>query len=473
MTHVTSQTTADAPPAHRFPPALVLAIACVGQFMVVLDVSVINVALPAVRHALGFSPTGLQWVVNAYALTFGGFLLLGGRLADIFGRKRIFITGLGMFAAASLAGGLAGSAGVLTAARAVQGLGAAVLAPATLTLVTTVFPGGPARAKALGTWSAVGAGGGAAGGLIGGALTSYLSWRWTLLINVPIGVAAIVAAIVIIPESRRALTRRLDLLGAVLVTGGLAALIYAIVNTASHGWSSAWTLVPLGVAAVGLAAFVAVESRTAAPLMPLRLFTHRSVWAGTAVMLMVGLAFFSMWYFLSLYAQGIWHYSAIRTGFAFLPHTIAIIVFARLAPSLISRLGARTLILWGAALSVAGFAVQSRITPHSDYLTGMLVPGILMCAGAGLMMTALATTITTGVSHDEAGLVSGVINAARQIGGSIGLAVLATVAAARIPTPAALTAGYARAFEVAAAVLVAAIVVALALPRPEKAADKR
>lgn len=453
---------------------LVLVIACTGQFMVVLDVSVVNVALPSMRTALGFDPAGLQWVVNAYALTFAGCLLLGGRIADLFGRKRVFIIGLALFSVASLAGGLADTPGLLIAARAVQGVGAAVLAPATLTIITTAFTDGPSRAKALGTWTAVGAAGGAAGSLVGGILTEYLSWRWILLINVPIGAIAIGAALVALVESSRT-HGRLDVPGAVLVTGGLAALTYGIVQTHDHGWGSAPVLVPVAAGLVTLAAFVAVELWVAAaPLVPMRLFRSRRVTAGNLVMLLIGSAFFAMWYFLSLYMQNVLHYTAVRTGAAFIPHTATIILGARLAPMLMRRFGVKPLIIGGAVVAAAGFIWQAQITPSSGYATAILGPGIVMCLGAGAMMTPVATTVTSGVAAGEAGLVSGLLSAARQVGGSLGLATLATIATSRAQTvfydsdPAkGLTSGYAEAFTVSAGILIVAALVTLALPGRE------
>ncbi|MFL6071950.1 MAG: MFS transporter [Mycobacteriales bacterium] len=445
-----------------------LTIACAGQFMVVLDVSVVNVALPSIRRGLHFDPAGLQWVVNAYALTFAGFLLLGGRLADLYGRKRVFLTGLALFAAASLGGGLASTAGMLVAARAVQGVGAAVLAPATLTILTTVFTEPAARARALGTWTAMGAAGGATGGLIGGTLTEYLSWRWILLINVPVGAVAIALAAVFLTERVRSSDdgpARLDVPGALLATIGLAGLTYGIVQTQVRGWGAAGTLVPLAGGAAVLAAFVATEARMArAPLMPPRLFRSRAVSAGNLVMLLLGAAFITMWYFLSLYLQNVKHYGALRTGFAFTPHTVMIVAGARLAPRLLPRFGARPMIIAGAVAAAAGFAWQSRIGPHTPYLPGVFGPALLMCGGLGLMMTPVATTVTSGARPGDAGVVSGLMNAARQVGGSLGLAVLATLAGRHTGSPANLATGYGQAFLGSAAILVAVIPVAAALP---------
>ncbi|AEW93775.1 MULTISPECIES: MFS transporter [Streptomycetaceae] len=458
------------------PPAwAVLVAACAGQFLVVLDVSVVNVALPAIRTTLGLSATGLQWVVNAYALTFAGFLLLGGRAADLFGRKRVFLTGLSLFTLASLAGGLSHQPWQLLTARAVQGLGAAVLSPATLTILTTSFPAGPARTRAIGTWTAVGAGGGAAGGLVGGVLTDYLSWRWVLLVNVPIGALVLVLSALRLAESRSAAARRLDIPGAVLVTGGVAALAYGIVQTGERGWGSAGALLPLLGGVAVLVLFGVVESRTREPLMPLALFRVRSVSAGNAVMLVCGAAMFSMWYFMSLYLQNVLHYSPLRAGLAFLPFSLSIVAGSTLAPRLMTRFDGRTLAAVGAVLEAAGFAWVSRLSADGTFTGTILGPAIVMSFGAGLLMTPLAAAATSGAGPAEAGLVSGLVNTSRQIGGALGLTVLTTVAADRIGTatdPAALSAGYGRVYLVAAGfVLVATVLVLTTLPRVKRTAQ--
>ncbi|GFJ89570.1 MFS transporter [Phytohabitans rumicis] len=316
-----------------------LLVTCAAQFLVVLDVSIVNVALPAMRDDLGFGATGLEWVVNAYALTFAGFLLLGGRAADLYGRRRTLIAGLALFAGASLVGGLATAPGVLVAARAAQGLGGALLMPATLAILTTTYPEGPKRARAIAVWSAVGAAGGAAGSVFGGLLTDLLSWRWTLLINVPIGAAVIVAALLVLDPGRDGAGRRLDVLGAVTATAGLSALALGVTQTA---------LVPLLVGLALLAVFVAVQARVARqPLMPLRIFRSRAVTGANVVILLTGAAGFAMWYFISLYLQNVRGYGALTTGLAFLPHTFAIIVAARLAPRLMTRFGVRPLVVLG------------------------------------------------------------------------------------------------------------------------------
>ncbi len=443
----------------------VLIVACSGQFMVVLDVSVVNVALPAMRRSLGFDPVGLQWVVTAYALTFAGFLLLGGRFADLYGRKRIFIAGLTLFSVSSLAGGLAATPGTLIAARGVQGLGAAVLAPATLTILTTTFSETEQRTRALAAWAATAAAGGAAGSLVGGVLTEYLSWRWILLINVPIGAVVIVLAAYVIAEGHGRAGRRLDIPGAVLATGSLGAIVYGIVQTQTRGWGDPEALGSLAAGCVALGAFIIVERRWAsAPLMPLRLFRSRAISIGNFVILLLGASFIPMWYFLSLYMQNVLGYGPLEAGLGFVPHTLAIITGARLAPRLMRRLGARPLIAMGAAGASAGFLWQSQLTPTGTYVSGLLGPAILMCTGLGLLITTITSTVTSGAGQSDAGLASGLLNATRQVGGSLGLAVLATLAGRHPQTTAALTSGYGHAFLAIAAILALVVATAPALP---------
>jgi EmrB/QacA subfamily drug resistance transporter len=430
----------------------VLPVACAGQFMVVLDVSVVNVALPAIRTDLGFDATGLRWVVIAYSLTFAGFLLLGGRAADLYGRRRAFLAGLALFGAASLAGGLAPDGGLLIAARAVQGFGAAVLSPATLTLLTATYTGAAGRTRAMGAWIAVGAGGGTAGALIGGVLTEYLSWRWILLVNVPIAAAVLLAAALRVAEPPApARPRRLDVPGAVLATAGLALVVYGI----DRGW-------PLLVAGLLVtAAFLAVEAKLApVPLLPLRLFASRSVSVGNVLMAMSGFASMSMWYLLSLYLQNVRHYSPAVAGLAFLPHTVSIVAGAQAAPRLMHRVGIRPVLVTGAVLGAAGFLWQSRIEPTDGYLAGFLGPAVLMCFGLGLLTTPAGAAASTVADQADAGVASGLVNATRLLGGSLGLAVLgATVTAAATPA-----AGYARAF--LGGVLALAVVVAATAALP-------
>ncbi|MGW6458506.1 MFS transporter [Streptomyces sp. NPDC055078] len=448
---------------------LVVFAACAGQFLVVLDVSVVNVALPSMRADLGLSTAGLQWVLNTYAIAFAGFMLLGGRAADIFGRKRTFLAGLGLFTAASLAGGLAQEGWQLLAARAVQGLGAAVLAPATLTIVTATVPPGPARTRAIGTWSAVGAAGGAAGGFVGGALTDLLSWRWVLLINVPVGALVLIGAAIWLTEGREATGRRLDLPGAVLVTSGLAAVAYGIVQTEESGWTASATLLPLlgGLALLGL--FTIVEARTAAPLMPLKLFRSRAVSAGNVTMMVIGSASFAMWFFMTVYAQNVLGYTPLKAGLALIPSSVAVIVGSKLAPRLMARAGAANVAVIGTLIAATGFGWQSTMTADGTFLTAILGPGILMMTGIGLAATPLATLATAGGEPGDAGLVSGLVNTSRTMGGALGLAVFSTVAASRTAggtTPAELAAGYALSFRAATGLLLAgAVLMLIWLPR--------
>jgi EmrB/QacA subfamily drug resistance transporter len=478
-------------PARHVPDGVILAIACVAQFMVVLDVSIVNVALPSIGLDLHYTPSGLQWVVNGYVLTFAGFLLLGGRAADLFGRRRVFLFGLGLFTVASLAGGVAQDSTWLTTARAAQGIGGALLSPATLTIVVTTFAP-QRRAWALGIWSAVAGAGGAAGSILGGVLTSALSWRWVLFVNIPIGVAGMIAGLVWLTESRASdrggPAPRLDIAGAVTVTLGLGALIYAIVGTETRPWGSAQTLVLLAAAAVLLAVFAFIELRVArTPLVPFGLFRSRSVTGANIVMFLVGAAFFAMWYFLSLYLQNVLGYSALRAGMAFLPMAVTIIIGAQASSRLMPRIGVQPLLLAGTIVATAGFAWLSRIEPGASYWQHVFGPGCVIALALGLLFTPLAAAATAGVSFSEAGLASGVLNTSRQVGGSLGLAVLATIATDR--TQAALTAaaggqpgpagpgaqhsaavgaalndGYSRAFEVAAAMTLAAFLASFVVP---------
>ena len=478
--------TESMPNGRRVPDWVILSIACVAQFMVVLDVSIVNVALPSIGRDLHYSPTGLQWVVNAYVLTFAGFLLLGGRAADLFGRRRVYLFGLGLFTVASLVGGLAQNSAWLTTARAVQGIGGAFLSPATLTIIVTTFSG-VRMAKALGIWSAVAGAGGAAGSILGGVLTAEISWRWVLFVNIPIGVAATVAALLYLTEAKRNVrdenSPKLDIGGAITVTAGLGALIYAIVGTDTHAWGSTYTLSFLGVAAVLLAIFAFIQLKVAStPLVPFRLFRSRSVTGANTVMFLVGAAFFSMWYFLSLYLQNVLGFGALKAGLSFLPMAISIIIGAQVGSRLLPRFGVRPLLFSGTVLVVAGFTWHSRIQAHSTYWDHVFGPGCVISLALGLLFTPLASAATAEVHFSEAGLASGVLNTARQMGGSVGLAVLATIAIDRthsllgggsVSADVALTSGYSRAFAVAAALGVVAFLASFIVPslRPKRAAE--
>ncbi|MDL5160250.1 DHA2 family efflux MFS transporter permease subunit [Actinomycetospora termitidis] len=452
---------------------LVLLVACLAQFMVVLDVSIVNVALPAMREALGFSATGLQWVVSAYTLAFAGFLLLGGRAADLFGRRRMFLVGLALFGAASLVGGLADSPGLVLAARAAQGLGGAVLSPATLTILTTTFAEGAARARALGAWAAIGGVGGAVGGIAGGVLVHFLSWRWIFLVNVPVVVLTAVLARIAVSETRADDRPRLDTGGALLVTGGLVAFVHGVVSSESAGWSSALTWGSFVVAAVLLAGFVFLETRIASPLVPLGVFRIRSVSVANGTMALISSAMFAMWYFVSIHMQGVLGFDALTAGLAFLPQSATIVLGSQFSSRMLSRVGARPLLSGGAFLTAAGFAWFALLTPTSTWVGGVLGPGIAVGLGMGVALTPLAGAATSGVDRTQAGLASGLLNTSRQVGGAIGLAVLSTLATARADAltaggaiaAAASTAGTTRAFAVAAVVVAAAGCVSLLLPR--------
>jgi EmrB/QacA subfamily drug resistance transporter len=469
-------TAVEITPGRIVPSWLVLGIVLIGQFMVVLDASIVNVALPSIQHDLHFSTSGLQWIVNAYTLTFAGFLLLGGRAADLYGRRKIFLVGLTLFTLSSLLGGLAQNQTWLISARALQGLGAAILAPATLTILTSSFPEGPARAWALGAWSAVSSAGASAGALLGGVLTEFLDWRWILFVNVPVGVVALVAALRYVPESRADLVHRhLDLGGALTVTGGLVALVFALVRTETYSWGSTQVLVPLAVGLVLLAVFVVLQARfSKAPLVPLRIFRSRFVAGGNVVMLMLFGALFGSWYFETLYMQHVLGYSPLRAGLAFLPQTVLIAAGAQVTSRLVPRFGPRPLIVLGALVAAAGAGWLAQISVSSTFVADLLGPYVLIGLGMGLAVTPIAVAGTAGVPREDAGLASGLLNTSRTVGASIGLAALATIAASRTTgelvgiaaTPAhtasALSAGYALAFSVAAWVLVVTAIVAIA-----------
>lgn len=445
-----------------------LGLACAAQFMVVLDVSVVNVAVPSIQRAFGFDQADLQWVASAYALVFAGFLLLGGRLADLYGRRQAFVGGLALFSVASLAGGLASTQGMLIAARAAQGLGAAVLAPATLTVLTATFAEGPRRTRALATWTAMSLAGGAAGNLIGGVITQYLSWRWILLINVPIGAVAIVlAARFLTGEHRRGQRGRVDVPGAVLATTSLAALTYGLTQTGTSGWNNPVTLVAVPLGLLALAAFVMIETRFAsAPLLPTRLLRIRAVALGNVLMLLTAAGFqIPMWYFLTLYMQNVLHYGALQAGAGFLPHTVLTLVIGlRVTPWLMKHVHSRALISVGALIAGMGFVWQSGISPSSAYLSGILGPAVLISVGGGLLNTPLTTTVTSDVSKTDAGAASGLMNTTKQIGGVLGLAVLLTIAGSHTNTSETLTMGYSHAFLAVAVVLTVVSALALMLP---------
>lgn len=399
--------------------------------MVVLDVSIVNVALPSIATSLGFSSTALQWVINAYNIAFGGFLLLAGRAADLYGRKRTFLVGVGLFAVASLAGGLAPSSGFLIGARVVQGLSAAVLSAAALTILISTFTNRSERARALAAWGAAAATGGAAGTLLGGVLTDLLSWRWILLINVPVGIAMATVAWKALPSGRDRNSTGLDLAGAASATVGIGALVFGVVQSSTHGWLALATLIPLVAALAILGLFVWIEARSArSPMLPLALFRARSVSVGNVLMGLVGATSVSMWFFISLYLQKVLRYDPLQAGLAIAPFAVVIAVASRLTPRLMTRIGAKRSILAGSVLAAVGFGWWSALGAHSTYLADVVGPGILAAAGtSGLVLAPIAATVTAQARSEESGIVSGLANATRMIGGAIGLAVLTTIAA--------------------------------------------
>ncbi|MBF0660473.1 MFS transporter [Rhodococcus sp. (in: high G+C Gram-positive bacteria)] len=450
---------------------LVLALACACQFMVVLDVSIVNVALPAVQRDLGFSDTGLVWVVNGYVLAFAGFMLLGGRAADLLGHRRVLVSGLALFSLASLVAGLATTAEVLVAARIAQGLGGALLAPATLAVINTCFSEGPQRARAFGTWSASGGVGGMVGAVAGGVLTTGLSWRWVFLINVPIGVVLIAIAMTSLTAQPR---RRepLDLAGAITGTAGLAALIYGVMQTADHAWGSAQVLVPVLAGILLLPIFLVVEKRFAAtPMMPLRLFGNRSVAVGNAMLFLFGGVAIAMWFFTSLFMQNVQGYSALDAGLGQTPAAVVFVVVARFAVGRLPKTGVRLPVSVGCACFVAGFGWLSQAGVDSAYMASVLGPTLLVAIGIGLVFPTLMASATTGVEQRDVGIAGGLANAAGQVGGSVALAVFATAAAARAAShssgsssPEALASGYELVFALAVGVALAIASVGVLLP---------
>ncbi len=453
---------------------MVLAAVAVVQFMVSLDLSVVNVGLPRIGAGLGFGAAGLTWVIHAYALTYGGLLLLGGKAADRYGRKRVLLLGLGLFGLASLAGGLAQHPGQLVAARAVQGVGAAALAPAALALLSATFPAGRARVRAFGIWSATNAAGGAFGVVLGGVLTQYASWRWVMFVNVPMAAIALALAGRGVPATapdpgRR--SARPDVLGAVLATAGMTLLVFGVVRTDRYAWTSPVTLTTLGAAAVLLAAFPYVERTTARePLIRLGLFANRSVTGANAFNLLVGAAMTPAFYFVSLYLQRVLGTGPARTGTMFLPFTFGLVAGSVLAVRLGYRLPARVLLIAGGLLTAAGMAWFGRIGAGGSFTADVLGPSLVASVGFGLCLGPVVSTATAGVAPHETGTASGLLNSSRQIGASLGLAALGTAAQHRTgssTTPSALDAGYALGLTLGTGLLLAAVVVALTvLPRP-------
>jgi EmrB/QacA subfamily drug resistance transporter len=442
----------------------VVLIVCLAQFMVILDATITLVALPSIQTDLHVAPSDLQWVVNAYMLTFGGFLLLGGRAADLLGRRLLFLVGVGVFTAASALDAAAGSTAMLVGARALQGLGAALVSPAALSIITTTVPEGPDRTKALGAFAAVSGGGGAAGLILGGVLTDALSWQWVFLVNLPVGILAMVAAARFVPETRVSDRRGgFDIAGAMLVTAGLGLLTFAIVRAQDDGWTSARTL-GVGAGALALlAAFAAVEQRRAAPLVRLSILRTRTLAAANAATLLLVGGMYSLFFFGTLYFQDIKDYNALQTGLAFLPQTAGVIIGSVVSQRLIARFGAKAVLVGGLAGAAIGLLWMTRLTPDDAYVTGFL-PGLVVIAmSLGNAFVPVTLIATSGVARDDQGLASGLFNTSQQVGGALGLAVLSSVAASAThgTSSDALVHGYTTAFGVGSALLMAAALVVL------------
>jgi EmrB/QacA subfamily drug resistance transporter len=413
-------------------PWLVLVLVCMAQFMVVLDATVVNVALPSIQQDLDISDADLQWIVNAYALTFGGFLLLGGRAGDLLGRKRVFLVGLVVFSIASLLNGLAPSSEFLIIFRGLQGLGAALISPAALSIITITFAEGADRARALSVWAAIAVGGGAVGLLLGGILTDLLSWPWIFYINVPVGIAVFVATRRWVPESKDPRAHKTyDLAGAVTVTAGLLLLVYTIVKAQEKGWGSLHTIGFAALSFALLAAFLLIERRSPEPLVPLGIFRVRTIRAANVAMFLLAAGIFAMFYFNSLYMQRVLGYSPLEAGLGSLPFTLGIAAGAGAAQQLVARIGAREAALIGVVLGVVGLLLFLRLEPDSTYLSGLLWPIIVVSVGMGLAFVPVTLIATAGVGEQTAGLASGLFNTSQQIGGALGLAVLATLAASK------------------------------------------
>ena len=455
---------------------LALIVIAVTQLMVVLDGTIVNIALPSIQRALKFSPTDLEWVINAYALTFGGLLLLGGRAGDLFGRRRMFVAGIVLFTFGSLAGGFATGETWLIIARAAQGIGAAIVAPTALSLIADTFREGPDRNRALGVYGAVAGAGGALGLLLGGVLTSFATWRWVLFVNVPIGIVLAIAAPRVLAATPGR-NGRLDLPGALTVTGGMVSLVYGLSHVATYGWTDRLTLLALALAGLLLLIFVAIESRSQHALMPFTIFAQRNRDGAYVLSLIIGVAVFGVFFFLTQFAQNILGFSPLVAGVAFLPLSAAIIITAQIVARLIGRFGPRTFITIGPLLIAGGLFWLSQINDQTTYLTGLVGPMLLIAVGLGNIFVPLTLMAVSGSTPAESGLASALLNVGQQIGGSIGIALLGTIAATAtknqlagvLPTHAvvnhALAAGYAQGFQIAVVIALFGFAVALAVFR--------
>jgi len=452
---------------------LALALLCVVQFMVVLDIAIVNVALPSIKIDLGFSQGDLQWVISAYALVFGGFLLLGGRAADMLGRRRVFLVGIVVFSVASLLAGLAWSEPSLIGARALQGLGAAIITPAALSILSTTFVEGRERNIALGAWGAVGGFGAVAGVLLGGVLTDALSWEWIFFVNVPVGVMGFVLAPLLLDESRDARVQRFDAPGAVLVTSGLSGAVLAITEASRHGWLSTQAVVVFAVSALLLLGFVAWELRHAEPLMRFGILRTRTVSGANVAGFILGTALFSMFLMLTLYMQQVLGYSAMKTGVAYLAVAGTAILWSAVAGQLVTRVGVKPVLVVGMAMLTAGLVFFTRVPVDGTYVHDLLPGFLVLGVGIGFSFVPISIAALAGVRPAEAGLASGLINTSQQVGGALGIAVLSTIATSRsedslasgaIP-PQALVDGFSSAFLVGAVVAAVGLLAALTLVR--------
>jgi EmrB/QacA subfamily drug resistance transporter len=460
--------TESIPTASRTPKTALLLIVCLAQFMVILDISIVNVALPSIHSGLGFSTTGLQWVVNAYTLTFAGFLMLGGRCADLLGRRNVFIAGTALFSISSLACALASSQAMLLGARAMQGFGGAVLSPATLSIVTSSFAAGPERNKAVGMWGAMGALGGSSGALLGGVLTQGLGWQAIFAVNVPLGAIVIALGLRLISGAReKGAARNFDVAGAVLITASLVGITFGIVRTDTLGWGSPGVLGPLAAGLALLGLFALVEARLAsAPLIPLSILRFVQLRISNIVVTLLYAAFFPVWFFLTLYVQEVLHYDAIEAGLSFLPMTLSIFAASTLAPKLVGRLGPRTVITGGMAVATAGMLLLIGVAPGGTYF-GSVLPGALLAAiGMGFSLVPATIVAMQCLPAAQSGIGSGLLNTSRLMGGALGLAILSTIADAQTRADAssgfahALTNGFDLAFGVGAVFALAGAVVA-------------
>jgi EmrB/QacA subfamily drug resistance transporter len=454
---------------HSTNPWVVLVIICLAQFMVVLDATIVNVALPHIQTALAFkNEASLQWVINAYTLVFAGFLLLGGRAGDLLGRKRLFLVGLVVFTVASFLDGIASTSGELIGFRALQGLGAALISPAALSIISTTFAEGKERARALGVWAAIAIGGSAVGLVLGGALTQSFSWRWIFFVNVPVGILTFLAATRLVPESKdEHVHQGYDLAGAVTVTGGLMALVYGLVNSASHGWGSTTTVVSFVGAVVLLTAFVLIELRSAEPLVRLSIFRVRSLLTANLSMFLAFSGMFAMFFFNTLYIQKVLGFGPLKAGVAFLPFTAGVMLSAGIASGLAPRIGVRPVAAAGMVLTVVGMILFARMPVDGSYATDVLPGMILGSLGMGAIFMPLTLVATTGLEDEDQGLASGLFNTSQQVGGALGLAILTTIATAhtRGSSAAAQVHGFHYAFAGAGVLVALSLVVMLALLR--------